>query len=374
MKIANVVTGDKAVAPSQRLLSLDALRGFDMFWIIGGASIVEGLAKSVPSRLLSGFVVQLKHVPWEGCHLLDLVWPLFMFIMGVAMPMTLARRTAAGTGKPWLYVHALRRAVVLFFLGMVLQGNLLKYDLSQLHPCYSVLHGIAAGYLIATVILLEFGPRLQAIITGLFLVIYWALLMFVSLPGHTAGDLTQNGNLATYIDHLVLGRFAYGANTWFLSYLGFTASVMLGALAGQWLCSERSARRKLLGLVAAGIGCLVLGLLWSCHFPIIKLLWTSSFVLFAGGWSILLLALFYLIVDVWKLRRWAFGFVVIGMNPLAAYMSTELFDFREIGTIFVGGLARFVGPWEPFVQSCAAFAIVWLILLWMYRTRTFVRI
>jgi len=357
-----------------RLLSLDALRGFDMFWIIGGQEIIKGLAQVFPSRLSGIAVGQLEHVRWQGLHFYDVIWPLFMFMVGVSLSFSLATRKLSGATHKALYLHALKRALILFVLGMMAQGNLLQFDLATLHPCYSVLHGIAAGYLVATVVMLCFGPKGQAIATGAFLILYWILLITIPVPGVGRGVLTPTGNAATYIDHLVLGRFAYGENTWFLSYLGFAASVLIGALAGNLLRSARSAKDKCLFLSAGGLGMVILGLIWSLWFPIIKLLWTSSFVLVTGGISCLLLAAFYLIVDVGGYRKWAFGFVVVGVNALAVYMATMLFDFRKIGNIFVGHLVPRVGRYGSLLEATAAFTIIWLVLYWMYRTKSFVKL
>jgi predicted acyltransferase len=357
-----------------RLLSLDALRGFDMFWIIGGQEIVKGLAQVFPSKLSELFVLQLEHVRWQGLHCYDVIWPLFMFMVGVSLSFSLARRKLSGATDKALYLHALKRALILFLLGMMAQGNLLQFNLATLHPCYSVLHGIAAGYLIATVVMLRFGPKGQAIATAVFLILYWILLITIPVPGVGRGVLTPTGNAATYVDHLVLGRFAYGENTWFLSYLGFAASVLIGGLAGNVLRSARSAKNKFLFLSVGGLGIVSLGLIWSLWFPIIKLLWTSSFVLVTGGISCLLLAAFYLVVDVGRYRRWAFGFVVIGTNALAVYMATMLFDFRNIGNIFVGHLLPRVGRYNSLLEGSVAFMIVWLILFWMYRTKSFVKL
>ncbi len=357
-----------------RLLSLDALRGFDMFWIIGGQEIIKGLAQVFPGRLSEIAVGQLEHVRWQGLHFYDVIWPLFMFMVGVSLSFSLAKRKLNGASDKALYLHALKRALILFVLGMMAQGNLLQFDLSTLHPCYSVLHGIAAGYLVATVVMLWFRPMGQAIVTAAFLILYWILLITVPVPGVGRGVLTPTGNAATYVDHLVLGRFAYGENTWFLSYLGFAASVLIGALAGNLLRSARSAKNKCLLLSAGGVGMVLLGLIWSFWFPIIKLLWTSSFVLVTGGISCLLLAAFYLIVDVRGYRKWAFGFVVIGVNALAVYMATMLFDFRKIGNIFVGHLVPRIGRFGSLLEATAALTIIWLLLYWMYRTKSFVKV
>jgi predicted acyltransferase len=357
-----------------RLLSLDALRGFDMFWIIGGQEIVKGLAQVFPGKLSELSVLQLEHVRWQGLHCYDVIWPLFMFMVGVSLSFSLARRKLSGATDKALYLHALKRALILFVLGMMAQGNLLQFNLATLHPCYSVLHGIAAGYLIATVVMLRFGSQGQAIATAVFLILYWILLITIPVPGVGRGVLTPTGNAATYVDHLVLGRFAYGENTWFMSYLGFAASVLIGGLAGNVLRSARSAKDKFLFLSVGGLGIVSLGLIWSLWFPIIKLLWTSSFVLVTGGISCLLLAAFYLVVDVGGYRRWAFGFVVIGTNALAVYMATMLFDFRNLGNIFVGHLLPRVGRYNSLLEACVALMIVWLILFWMYRTKSFVKL
>jgi predicted acyltransferase len=357
-----------------RLWSLDALRGFDMFWIIGGQEIFKGLAQVFPSKLSELAVLQLEHVRWEGLHCYDVIWPLFMFMVGVSLSFSLARRKLSGATDKALYLHAVKRALILFVLGMMAQGNLLQFNLATLHPCYSVLHGIAAGYLIATVVMLCFGPKGQAIATAAFLILYWILLITIPVPGVGRGVLTPTGNAATYVDHLVLGRFAYGENTWFLSYLGFAASVLIGGFAGNVLRSARSAKDKFLFLSVGGLGIVSLGFVWSLWFPIIKLLWTSSFVLVTGGISCLLLAAFYLVVDVGGSRRWAFGFIVIGTNALAVYMATMLFDFRNIGNIFVGYLLPRVGRYSSLLEAFVAFTIVWLILFWMYRTKSFVKL
>jgi predicted acyltransferase len=200
-------------------------------------------------------------------------------------------------------------------------------------------------------------------------------MVLVPVPGYGAGHLTPEGNLAIYLDKWIQGPFQDQTTyTWILSSLTFAATVMLGAFCGLWLRSERSKKQKVIGLVFAGISCTLLGWGWGLLFPIIKHLWTSSFVLYSGGLCILLLALFYLVIDVWGYRKWAFPFKVIGMNAIAVYMATMVFDFRLIGDVFVGGLEKYLMTGFPFVQSLAAFAVVWLILYFLYRQRIFIKI
>jgi predicted acyltransferase len=358
---------------SKRLISVDALRGFDMFWIIGGSAIITGLAKALGGPL-EALVPQFEHVSWEGLHFFDLIWPLFMFIVGVSIPLSNEKRKAEGTTKRSLYLHALRRAIILFVLGMMVQGGLLNWDLAKLHPCYSVLHGIAAGYLIAFTIAIELRPKMQGAVIAIFLLMYWAVLELVPVPGIGAGVLTPDGNVATWVDNMVLGRFHYGENTWFLSYMGFASSVLLGVLAGRLMMLPYAEKTKVMVLTGAGTACVALGLLWSTVFPIIKLLWTSSFVLVGGGFGFLMLALFYWIIEVKGCRRWAFFFSVIGMNSISVYIAIMLFNFQQIGNIFVGSLLPRIRPWDNFVSASAAFAVIWLLLYWMYRTKTFVKL
>ncbi len=364
------------VAGGDRLVSLDALRGFDMFWIIGGGAIFNSLDKIFHHPVTAFISQQLKHVEWEGFRFEDLIMPLFLFIVGAAMPFSFNKRLARGDSKKTLYLHIIKRVIILWILGMMAQGGLLKYDFSKLRLYCNTLHSIAAGYLISSLIMLNLKLVWQIITTVVLMLLFWILLAFVPVPGHGAGILKPDANFAIYVEELVMGRFFSSGSgyTWVLSSITFTATVMLGVLAGHLLRSEKTKPAKFIWLFALGIGCLLLGMLWNIWFPIIKHLWTSSMVLFAAGWSYLLLALFYLIIDVWGFKKWAFGFVVIGMNAIAVYMSIQLFNFRHIGNIFVGGLSERLGDWNNLVQAIAAFAVIWLILYWMYRKKTFIKI
>ncbi|MHC4394446.1 MAG: acyltransferase family protein [Planctomycetota bacterium] len=358
-----------------RLLSLDALRGFDMFWIIGGGSALKELLSRGPDcAFLKGVLVQFTHVKWEGFRAWDLIMPLFLFVAGTTMPFSFAKRLTIENGRKKLYVHIVKRVAILFILGLIAQGHLLDYDLSTFRFHCNTLMTIGAGYLVASIIILNMNLNRQIITTAMLLLLFWALMTLVPVPGHGAGVLTRDGNLAVYIDKLILGRFEDVNHTLFLSSITFGCTVMLGALGGHLLRSEKSHKAKVLCLLAAGSGCLVLGLVWSNWFPIIKNLWTSSFVLLTTGISYLLLALFYLIIDVYGLKKWAFGFVVIGTNAIMVYMATILFDFRKVGNIFVGSLEERLGEWNGFVQHAAAFAVVWLILFWMYHKKSFIKI
>jgi predicted acyltransferase len=162
--------------------------------------------------------------------------------------------------------------------------------------------------------------------------------------------------------------------TYILTNMTFICSVMLGTFAGRILLSGNMPMKKVWQLALIGISCIAAGKIWGIWFPVIHHLWTSSLVLFAGGLSFLLLSVFYLVIDVWGVKKWSFPFVVIGMNAIAVYVATHLFDFSIIGNIFVGGLSKYLAPWNEFVQALAALVVVWLILYWMYRNKNFIKI
>jgi predicted acyltransferase len=359
-----------------RIQSIDALRGFDMFWIIGGSEIYLGFAKGSGNAFLQSLAPQLEHVPWEGFHFLDLIMPLFLFIVGAAMPFAFRKRMERGDSKKQIYLHVVKRVALLFIFGMMTQGNLFAWSWTKLNIFIGTLPAIGAGYLVASLLMLNMKLKAQIAATSLFLFLYWALMTLVPVPGYGAGVLTPTGNLGFWLDHLIMRGFlpADRVYTQLLNIMTFGSTVMLGVFAGRLLQSGLGMKEKTLYLAGMGVGCVILGLIWGIWFPIIKHIWSSSFVLFSGGLCYLLLALFYLVIDVLGFRNWAFGFVIIGMNSIAVYMATHLYDFRGIGNIFVGGLAGRVGLWNDCVQALAAFAVVWLILYWMYRKRTFVSI
>lgn len=374
---------------SGRIVSVDALRGFTMFWIIGGQAVLLSLVNLFISPVPEWLRAQMDHVPWEGFPAWELIMPMFLFVVGTAMPLSFAKRIESGQSKLSFYRKILIRTVILFVLGMVVQGNLLAADLSKLHIYCNTLQAIAAGYLIASVTMLQLRIVGQVLVAIALLVGYWLLLILVPVPGYGAGVLEPKGNLAMYIDELILGRFRDGtAYTWILSSMAFGATVLLGVFSGHVLRAGISPQKKVTWLVTMGAVCLGIGFAWSqpwlgsMRFPIIKHLFTSSSVLWACGWSYLLLAIFYLVIDVLQFQKWCFFFVVIGSNAILAYMSVHLINFRLIGNTFVGGVARNLVATDiewlravgQALEPMTAFAIVWLILLYLYRKKTFVRI
>jgi predicted acyltransferase len=362
-------------APPDRIVSVDALRGFDMFWIAGGGPLVMEFFRLFSNPLPPGLERHFDHVEWEGFVGWDLIMPLFMFIVGVAMPFSVGKRVARGDSRGSIYRKVLWRTLVLFVLGIAAQGNLLAFDLSKLHLYCNTLQAIAAGYLISSIALVELPVRWQTALVGALLLLYWLLMALIPVPGVGRGVYTPDGNLAMWIDKCLLGRFQDGTTyTWILSSLAFGATVLIGVLAGHLLRLRLPGPRKVVLLVVSGLGCLLAGWIWGFSFPIIKHIYSSSMVLWASGWCLLLLALFYGVIDVLGFKRWAFPFTVVGMNAIVAYLAPDFIAFKFSSEAIFGGLAKHLGAFGNVLLAFGAFGILWVVLYYLYRNRTFVRI
>jgi predicted acyltransferase len=379
MKIdENKVASTPETAPSPRLLSIDALRGFDMFWIIGGDDVARAFGAWWGTRQGHRFAEQFEHVEWEGFRFYDLIFPLFLFLVGVVLPFSLKKYQAIDQPKRVIFGRIARRVILLFLLGLV-YNNGLQFHFESLRIA-GVLQRIAICYGIAAVVFLLTEVRAQVILLFVILLGYWAILMYVPTPETHSGDLSKEKNLAGYIDrHYLPGKiypsfYGFGDNEGLLSTIPAVATALLGVLAGQWLNSSQGRWIKAAGLAMGGLGCLGLGFLWGGYFPVIKILWTSTYVLIAGGFSLLLLALFYTIIDVIGLRAWAFFFVVIGVNAITIYVASRIIPFPEISRFLLGGAARVSGSFGPVLLAIGPLVLEWLLLLHLYRNRIFLRV
>ncbi len=363
--------------PGKRIASIDALRGFDMLWITGGGGLIWALHASIPNRLTLGLVHQFEHVPWQGFHFYDLIFPLFIFVVGLVLPFSLGRHKLEGARKKQLYFRVVRRFVLLFVFGLIYNG-LLNFNLHQ-QRFAGVLQRISICYLVAAIIMMNTGVKGQAITAGAILIGYWGVMKLIPVPGVGAGVITPMGNLSGYIDrHFLPGPFCcytYGDSEGILSTVPAISTALIGVLAGHWLRSDHSPQRKAAWLAGAGVASLVTGLIWGYWFPIIKNIWTSSYVLFAAGWSLLLLALFYWVIDVRGVQRWAFPFKVIGMNAITIYMVWHLFDkFSSVAIIFVHGFIHNLGAATPLVWASSKWLAGWLFCWFLYRQKIFLRV
>jgi predicted acyltransferase len=357
----------RAPAPAMpRLVSLDAFRGFTMFWLLGGKGFVIAAAALLGVEFVS---YQLTHSNWEGIRYYDLIWPSFMLMVGVSVPFSFAQRSLTQTRGEIMRV-AWRRAAVLFLLGS-LRESLSKNE-PQLIELSSALQPIAIAYLVASY-LAGRALRIQIGTTVAIVAGYTLLLALVPPPGLPAGTYEMNRNLVTAVDQLVVGRSHPDGWGTVLSAIPTIATTLLGVLLGQLLMSTRTTAEKLKVIVFTGVGCLALGYALSPVVPIIMKLWTSSYGLVSAGYSCLLFALFFWMVDVQQWRAWAFPLVVIGMNALAAYLLPTLLSLRKTVGIFTKPVAQEAGAFGPLLTTGAPLLVGWLILWWMYRRRIFFR-
>jgi predicted acyltransferase len=371
------MAGDKKAAASiakERLVSVDALRGFDMFWIIGGRESVIALLTLIFHPAPEAVLRQLDHAEWIGFRAWDIIMPLFLFIVGTALPFSMSKHIGGGGGdRRAVYIRIVKRFFVLFLIGMIIQGNLFSFRISQLHIYCNTLQAIACGYLVAAIVIMNAGIAWQGIAFALLLSGYALLLAFVPIPGHAAGILEQHANLAMYIDEVILGRFRDGTTyTWILSGMGFAATILLGVMSGHILRLKIPQWNKAAALAAAGCACLAAGLAAGLWQPIIKHIWTSSFVLYSGGWCFLLLALFYVVIDIFGFKKWAFFFIVIGSNALFAYSFPGI-----IGSLMPHGTVGNLQATPLLQQGEMAFGILagmWILLYIMFRKRIFIKV
>ena len=370
---------------SSRITSIDALRGADMAVLAGGAALLLEILRAVcGDSLPAGVAAQFTHGSWgEPFTCWDLVMPLFIFIVGSSMPFAFAKYEREG-GEHWRRRAAwrvLRRVAVLFLLGMVVQGNLLSFDPDHMSLFCNTLQAIAAGYLIAAPFLMWGGVRSQVIGCVCCLALYWAAMRFIPYDGHAAGSFRAYDNLAYYIDCVLEGHWQDGTwYPWILPSLSFGGLVLMGVLGGQALRLLTPFKSALV-LAVAGLCCLGAALALEYDTPLMKHLFTTTMVLWSGGWSLLLLAAFHVVFDICPhMEKLAALFQGFGTNAILAYM---LIEMRGIGghpfwwgitQPLFGGLASQCGQYGPLVFQALSFLLLWLLLETLRRHRIMLRV
>ena len=361
---------------ADRVVSVDVLRGFDMFWIVGGGTIVRTLDKFSGNRILDVFATQLKHCDWRGLRFEDLIFPLFLFLLGMAIVFSVGR-IVEREGKAGAYRRIVKRFALMFLLGIIYSGGLAR-GLDGVR-IMGVLQRLALCYLIVSIMFIYLRPTQMAIIGVALLLGYWAWLSFVPVPGLGRVSFEMGENWANYLDSKYL-PLRKNDGAWdpegYLSTFPAVVTCLLGFFAGLFIKNPAvPAQKKGLYFMGAGLVLLALGYAWGLQFPIIKKIWTSSYVLAAGGYSCLLLGVFYQVVDVWKIRAWTAPFLWIGSNSLAIYMVCNLVDFEKITSRLVGG-----GNWAPegglgaFAATAISLGLVVLLAGFMFRKKVFIRI
>ncbi len=403
-----------------RLMSIDALRGFDMFWIIGAEGMVQAWLKysnvraGHPANDESSWQMilyrQLQHVTWGGFRFYDLIFPLFLFIIGVMIPFSMNKIKAAGEGTGAMLWRITRRVILILALGLI-YNNFLSFNFPDIRYA-GVLQRLGICYGLAALAYLFLKVRGVAILTVVLLVGYYFLLLLVPAPGIPAGDITKQNSLAGYVDRVVLKEalggklyYGFGDNEGVLSTIPAVATALIGVLAGCWLLRPSSNLQKFLGLVWSGLILLAIGGVWSGFFtdmnnlhdrlglfPVNKILWTSTYVLWAGGWSLLLLALFFGIIDCLGWRAWSWPFVFIGANAITIYLLDHFLNFDPLAKRFFGGVARVTSDWiHPLLQDdptqralhgllsaaillTGALFLKWLLTWFLYKRKIFIRV
>ncbi|WP_205757478.1 acyltransferase family protein [Lysobacter enzymogenes] len=387
------------------MMSVDALRGFDMFWIIGGEQVAHALDAMGGGPVVATIATQLKHVEWAGFHFYDAIFPLFLFLVGVSIVFSLGGAREEGQ-RTRAFGRIVRRSALLFGIGVLYYGGVERAwpDVQLL----GVLPRIALCYLAAATLFLVLSRKGVVLATAACLVLYWGLLTFAPFPDVNlkhpkiesqvaaepaerlfAGAPTTHGvyeegrNLTHYVDARWLPgwkRNLYYTNEGLLSTIPAIATTLFGVMAGWVLIAPWSDRRKVAWLIGGGVLGIALGLLWGLQFPIIKRIWTSSFCLVASGVSSVLLGIFYQVIDVWRRQRWCVPFLWIGANALAAYLAVSIIDFPGLAARFVGGdVQRFVDAWLGAGAGGLLIALVGLLfpvllVRYLYQRKIFIRL
>ena len=367
--------------PDKRLLSLDTLRGFDMMFIMGFAAIIAALCRLFPEGDSSWLCQQMSHVSWNGLRHHDTIFPLFLFIAGISFPFSYAKQLSRGASRGQVYAKIFRRGFVLVLLGFIYSG-LFNLKFSTLR-FYSVLARIGLAWMFAALFFINFKPKARAVIAAVLLVGYWLLLKFVPAPDAPGADpFSLEGNLVGYIDRTLWPDHLYKKGLFdpegLLSLLPAIVTAMLGMFTGEFVRIDEakvSGSRKALYMFLASLVMLGLGLLWSLDFPVNKALWSSSFVLVVGAYSLSMFALFYYIIDVRGWKGWTKPFEVIGLNSITIYMAQRIIPFGSINKFFLGGLAGLCPePWAKLILAVGYFTVSWLFLWFLYKKKVFLKV
>ena len=360
-----------------RIFSLDALRGFDMLFIMGLTPVVVGLCNVLGFGDRCWLASQMRHVEWHGFAQHDTIFPLFLFIAGATFPFSCAKMRERGWSASRICGKIAWRAFALVMLGMVYNG-LLNKGFGEVRWA-SVLGRIGLGWAFSAFFYLAFSLRTRIVVAVGLLVGYWAVMRYAAVPDAPTGadPWSAEWNFAAYVDKLLLPNAKGGDPEGLLSTIPAIVTAMLGVFSSEFLRwrGRFGEGAKTLAMLAAAVILLAVGLAWSNWMPINKKLWTSTFVLVAGAYSVALLAVFYWIVDVKMWRRWSFFLRVIGMNAITVYLLQRIVDFNAVSKFFVGGVAGLLpSVWTDVLVASGHLAVCWLVLWFLYRKNTFLKV
>ena len=379
MKIESSPQKEKSIEPiKDRIISVDVLRGFDMFWITGGAGFFIGIFRLFDDSVGEIFLPQLDHAQWEGFHFFDLIFPLFVFIVGMSVVFSL-KKLIDTKGKKAAYIRMTKRFIILFLVGIIYYGGVSK-GIEGIRVL-GVLQRLALTYLFSSILFIHFQLRGLIVSFLLLIVGYWAWLSFIPVPGLGEVSFAQGLNWSDWFDINFLPFHTHNPGGWdpegILSTLPAIGSCILGIFASLLLMNKNIRdMKKVYYFIGGGILAVLIGYLWGIQFPIIKKIWTSSFVLVAGGYSFILLGILYLILDIWKIQKWALIFVWIGMNPITIYLARNFTDFNSLARRFVGNenISYFGEDIGYFLAVSASLALTLTLARFMYNKGIFIRL
>ena len=372
----------------KRLESLDALRGFDLFFLVALGPLLRSVIRAADLPWLNSFQWLLLHQDWIGFSPWDLIMPLFLFMSGITIPFAYSRYRNESDKRP-LIRRLVKRVLLLWLFGMIVQGNLRALDPEHIYIYTNTLQSIAVGYLFSVLFYLYTSKRTQIIASFALLLLYWAAMQFVRIGSFGGGDYTPEGNLCEGIDRAVLGRFRDGAEmqdgtvifaagyyyTWILSSLNFVVTVMSGMFAGYIAKSrELAEKRKVQSFLGIGAVLVILGWTWNLVLPVIKTIWTSSMLFVSSGYCFLLMGLFYYWIDYKGHRGHLTWLKVYGLNSIVDYMLAETIRCHCIGESLIYGFEQYLGSFYVPLIVLSNAAVVFFILLVMYKHRIFLKV
>lgn len=365
---------------TKRLVSLDVLRGMDMFFIMGGDSMFIGLASLFPLPFFKALASQMHHAEWQGMTFEDLIFPLFLFIAGISFPFSIEKQRLNGSSERQIYLKIVKRGFVLFLLGLVYNG-LLDFDFDNMRYA-SVLGRIGIAWMFASFIFMKLKMKWSIAAILLLWLGYWCLVFFVPSPTGNGDPYSIDGCIVGYIDRMLLPGKLYIENRHdpegLLGTIPAIGTALLGMVTGGFvkLKSNRLTDiKKVVILFSASIVLMLSGILWGQYFPIIKNIWSSSFACLAGGISVFLFAAVYYIVDIKNFRNWIFFFRIIGLNSITIYLAQYIIDFRYTSGILFGGIvSMFPESCALFLQSVFYILLCWLFLYMLYKNKIFLKV
>lgn len=367
-------------SPNQRLLSLDILRGLDLFLLVFFQPLLWVVAVKSNTSWLNDICYHFVHEDWIGFRFWDLIMPLFLFMAGASIPFAFSKYKDLSNKTP-IYRKIIKRFIILYILGMIVQGNLLMFDPEYLKLYSNTLQAIAVGYLITSIVFLNFSIKKQVLAAAVLMLLYWIPVTFL-------GDFTPENNFAIKLDRTVLGSFMDGViwdngtwsfspnyhYTWIISSLTFAVTVMMGCFAGYIMKNGKNKIQNAKKLLIIGVICILVALVWSLQMPIIKKIWTCTMTLYSGGICFILMAAFYYIIDCKKYSYGLKWLQIFGMNSIATYLFGEVINFRSVAKSVLYGLEHYIPNYYNEIVTFGSYSVLFFILLMMYKHKIFLKV